>query len=221
MLLGPSTRAFADEIIPLDPDDPILKVRDAQSCSVDGLDPSPASSQGGVHCLPGDLPFSLAGILNGTIPLYVGNSTTPSWNIINDTGATVTSLTLWFSGQLASNAFIDLQQGNDIFTACETTEFGGSPNYDANCGTGDIADDPVDLPLKMVWSGGSGLAVNQVFNLGTASFAHAGEDAGCISGTSDCSAVPEPTSLVLLGSGFVALSALARRRRHNHTGNNG
>jgi hypothetical protein len=67
--------------------------------------------------------------------------------------------------------------------------------------------------LKMVWSGGTGVAANGVFNIGTASFAHSGADAGCISGTANCSRVPEPASLPLLSAGLLGIAVIARRLR--------
>lgn len=188
----------------------IIKITSVQSCAVIGLDASPAASRNGVHCDTGNTPFSLNGILNGTLPLYVGNSKTPSWNVINDTGSLLTSLTLYYSGALASNANIDMQiSGTTIFHACAETTANNVTFSDANCGTGDIAPSPVALPLKMVWSGGTGVAVGGTFNIKTASFAHAGQDAGCISGTADCqpAKVPEPPSGLLLGSA-VGLAAI-------------
>ena len=61
------------------------------------------------------------------------------------------------------------------------------------------------------------LAVNEVFNLKPASLAHAGQDAGCISGTSDCapstdphaSPVPEPATMTLFSLGFSASPRVA------------
>jgi hypothetical protein len=186
-----------------------------QACQRFGLDPSPALALGGVHCTVGGGSFSLVGILNGSLALYVGNSQTPSWNIVNDTGALLTSLTLFYSGALASNNFIDMQiNGTNIFQACTATTATNVVTTDANCGSGDKTADNPALPLKMVWSGGPGLAAGGFFNLGTASFAHAGEDAGCISGTATCNVVPEPSSFLLLTSALTStLTGLAFARR--------
>jgi PEP-CTERM motif-containing protein len=184
----------------------IVKIQPTAACSVIGLDSSAATSQGGVHCDTGNTPFSLSLLLNGTIKLFVGNSTTPSWNLINDTGGFLSSLTVFFNGTLASNADIDMQQTGNIFTVCTSTTGNNIVNSDANCGTGDITPDNPVLPVKLVWSGGTGLAAGATFNLATASFAHAGQDQGCFSGTASCTVtVPEPNSLVLLGSGFAVV----------------
>lgn len=194
----------------------IIKLQSAQSCNVIGLDSSAATAHGGVHCDTGDKGFSLTEILNGTIHLFVGNSQTPSWNVINDTGKTITSLTLYYSGQLASNANIDMQTGGGSpFKSCAETS--ASVVYsDPTCGTHDIAPSPYNhLPLEMVWSNGYVLS-GGTFNIGTSSFAHAGADAGCIDGTSDCKPMtptPEPSGLVILGSGLAGLAGTLRRKR--------
>ena len=192
----------------------IIKIQSTQACNVIGLDSSPATAQGGVHCNTGNTPFSLVGVLNGSLKLFVGDSQTPSWNVINDTGSPLTSLTLYYSGALASNAFIDMQiSGTNIFQACAATTAALVVTSDANCGSGDVTGNAPALPLKMVWSGGTGVAVSGTFNIGTASFAHAGEDAGCISGTPNCTSVPEPSPVTLVVTGLLALTGGLIRQR--------
>jgi PEP-CTERM motif len=191
----------------------IIKIQSVQACNVIGLDPSPAASQGGVHCNTGNTPFSLTGVLNGSLKLFVGNSQTPSWNVVNDTGGLLTSLTLYYSGALASNAFIDMQvSGTTLFSSCVATTATNVVTSDSNCGSGDVTGNNPALPVKLVWSGGTGVAAGGQFNIGTASFAHAGEDAGCISGTPNCQTVPEPSSLTLVCVGFLGAALIARRR---------
>ncbi len=194
----------------------IIKLQKEQSCNVIGLDTSPATAKNGVHCAAGDTPFSLKAILDGTIILFVGNSKTPSWNVINDTGAPLTSLTLFYTGALASNAFIDMQlSGTTIFHACESITANNVIHTDPNCGTGDKTSNNPQLAVELIWSGGLGVGKGGTFNIGTASFAHAGEDAGCISGTGTCTPTrgPEPASLTLLSIGVIAAGAGLRRKR--------
>jgi hypothetical protein len=64
----------------------IVGIQSVQTCQHDGL-PSGTLTNGGVYCTANGGDFSLTAILNGTIQLIVNNSQTPSYNIVNDTGA--------------------------------------------------------------------------------------------------------------------------------------
>jgi hypothetical protein len=161
----------------------IIQIKDEQSCAVVGLDASPASAQGGVHCADaGGSPFSLSLLLSGSISLVVGDSQTPSWNFVNDTGATVSDLRLWYSGALDSGSFVDMQlsggQAQGWFDDCSAV------NTTTNNCSGTEAPAPVSLPLEMHWrvhpgpGAGTGITADTRFNISTASFAHAGADAG-------------------------------------------
>ena len=195
----------------------IVKIKTGQACNVIGLDTF-SSVVGGVHCAPDGPdagtapdPFSLSAFLDGSISLWVGNSKTPSWDLVNDTGATLHSLTFYFEGHLASNASIDMQQSGNIFTACASTTFAGITHSSSDCGTADKTSNSPLLPVELVWSGGTGIAVGQVINIGTASFAHAGQDWGRF--YVPPSPVPEPETYAMLLAGLGLLGFAARRRR--------
>lgn len=203
----------------------IIKIEDAGGCQVTGLD-SPESIQGGTHCDVGDVGFSLTDLLNGDLDLHhgllVGDSQTPKWNILNDTGALVTDLPLWYSGMLADNSFVDMQVGGNWFDSCESVDSANPANVnsDASCGSGDKTLKPEDggvIPMLLTWSSNGidsdGIGIGETFRISTASFASGGDDAGCISGTSDCMPIiPIPAAAWLFGSALVGLAGIKRKK---------
>jgi hypothetical protein len=159
----------------------------------------------------GGNPFSLQSILNGTTQLMIADSQTPEWIVVNDTGQKITSLTLYFSGALASNADLTCQvNGFNPFDTCSVNGFSDGAGH--HQGTDQAL---VSLPANLTWTQGAtgtGLATGASFDIKTSSFAHAGADNGCVNGVSGCATVPEPSSVALLFPGLLAVAGAARLR---------
>jgi hypothetical protein len=157
--------------------------------------------------------YSLLSILNGTTHLMIADSQTPEWVVVNDTGAKVTSLTLYLSGSLASNADMTCQvNGFNPFDTCSVNGFSDGAGHHQGTDT-----HPAVLPANFTWTQGAtgtGLATGAYFDIKTSSFAHAGQDNGCVNGVSGCTTttVPEPSSVMLLLPGLIGVAGAARFR---------
>lgn len=184
--------------------------------------PGKSCSTGGTHnqCLNGQ-PFSLASILSGNTALDTAQlNGRGSWRVVNDTGATITDLVLYFDGSLASHASLTIGVSGwsstlDPFSNCQITTATAVVSG-GTCGVSS-ANNPA-RPDQLVWSVGtlSGIAPGQIFNIQISWFAH-GKDVGCISGTDNCmplegTETPEPGTLALLGTGMLGIGALLRRK---------
>lgn len=163
---------------------------------------------GGTICAGPTTPFSLKDIDNGSEVLTIPDtSSTPEWYVKNDTGGSVSTVTLIFDGDLASNANLQCNFGGGVSGNCFVD------------GTKNGLNNPIpsgDIPVTIQFDLTTGLPSGEFFEINTASFAHAGQDFGCLAGTpiapsngTTCQAAPppapEPATLSLLLSAMLIL----------------
>jgi hypothetical protein len=149
----------------------------------------------------GGTPFSLSGIENGSIVLQavIGTQTSPVYEVINDTGATITSFSIVFTGTLPSNQFIDCQTNGGFSGAgCSITGPSGTVGKGAQYGPGGT------FPATITFTG-LNIANGSTFDIVFSSFANGAS--GSITG------VPEPGTLFLLASGLFGMVIVRRRPR--------
>jgi hypothetical protein len=186
-------------------------VADIVAIDGSGVNTSQCGS-GSTVCLSGHNPFLLSDVLNGSTPLVIPANGTPQFIVKDDLAGTQSSLTLLFTGSLANNASISCQVSGWPSTQGATsfaTPFDQNTcKVDGVTGTGPQG---LTTPQKIVWTegagGSAGLTNGELFDVRTASFAHAGQDFGNLTG-----AVPEPTGVSLLALMVIGVAGLLRRK---------
>jgi hypothetical protein len=178
-----------------------ITIANATTCS--GTPPGGTICSNGSGGLQGSggTPISLSGIEGGTIVLLavIGTQTSPVYEVVNDTGAPVTSFSFVFTGSLPSNQFLDCQvNGGFSGASCTISGAGGTVGTNAQYGPSAL------LPATITFSG-LNIPTGGTFDIAFSSFANGAS--GSVTG------VPEPGTLGLLGIGALVLVFLAIIRR--------
>jgi hypothetical protein len=170
----------------------------------------PASCPGniGSGLCNGNVPFSLTGFLNGSVtfninvPLLGG---TEEWVLQNDTGSTLTSFMFVFSGSQANNASCQIanSHGATLTNASNFCSIVDSLGHTTSLGGTQIGGGgQFFTPAATITFGGLNIASGASFNL----------DFVSMQGTGTTPVVPEPSTLLQLGSGAVGLIGVIRRK---------
>ncbi len=185
LLIAPHTRA--DNI----------SIANATACSGTPPGGTICSNGSGGFQGTGGTPISLTGIENGTIVLQavIGTQTSPVYEIVNNTGGTVTSFSFVFTGSLPSNQFLDCQvNGGFSGDSCTISGAGGTVGTNAQYGPN------AQLPATITFSG-LNIANGSTFDIVFSSFANGAS--GSVTGTP----VPEPGTVLLLACGLIGIAA--------------
>ncbi len=181
-----------------------ITIANATTCSGTPPGGTICSNGSGSFQGSGGTPLSLTGIENGTIVLLavIGTQTSPVYEVVNNTGSTVTSFSFVFTGSLPSNQFLDCQvNGGFSGASCTISGAGGTVGTNAQYGPNAL------LPATITFSG-LNIANGATFDIAFSSFANGAS--GQVTGVS----VPEPGTVGLLGAGGLVLGFLGIIRRH-------
>jgi hypothetical protein len=167
------------------------------------------NGNGGDWCQSSSMPFELSSFTTQNL------TTTGSagfFAIMNNTGATVTSLDIIFKGEIPGNGFVTCGGGGTGIQGSGPNPTSGNASCTVNGMTGNVGPGGsgstlVAFTADVHWSN-LDWANGAVFDLQIASFSNGATGTFSTPPTT----TPEPASLLLLGSGLVGIGLVVRRR---------
>lgn len=170
------------------------------------------NGNGGDWCQSNGMPFSLSSF---TTQNFSTTGSAGFFAVNNNTGMTITSLDITFTGMLPENAVLTCGGGGTGIQGSGPKPGTGNAackvNGSSQAGPGGTGSTLVAFTADYHWSNidwGNG----KVFDLQIASFSN-GATGTLLTPTSP---TPEPASLLLLGSGLLGLGVVIRRRGASH-----
>ena len=195
----------------------IVAIADATTCSGTPPGGTICSNGSGGYQGTGGTPFSVTGIENGSVVLQavIGSQTSPVYEVVNNTGATLTTLTFTLNlepgGFFANNQTLNCQtHGGFSGDPCTTTANGikygegvHTPMY--NGGNG------FSYPVTFTFTG-LDICAGCKFDITFASFANGDKDL-------QTGPVPEGSSIPMLAaSGLVLLGTMVMKKKRRFVG---
>jgi hypothetical protein len=180
----------------------------ADIIKIEGPDSCPGNIGAGI--CNGSNPFSLTGFLNGSVTFTINVATlggTEEWVLKNDTGSAITSFTFVFTGSTANNAACQIanSHGATVTNWLDSCSISDSAGHTTALGGTQIGGGgQFFTPTATITFAGGGIPNGASFNLDFVSMQGAGTAS---------TSVPEPSSLLLLGTGLSSMAGLWRRRK--------
>jgi hypothetical protein len=134
--------------------------------------------------------------------------------VANDTPAPITSISFTWSGDMAQNQFMNCQFGGGESGTCSVTSSGGGTGSgtnkytlcpgQSNCNSSQSGSFQIGATGMFSWSAFGPVASGDKFDISFASWANGD--------TQSPTVTPEPSSMLLYGTGLLLVGGILRRR---------
>ena len=164
--------------------------------------------------------YNYSAINGATNPLIISGAAGSSglYVVDNNTPNPITSISFTFSGDMAQNQTMNCQFGGGESGTCTITSSGGGSGSgttkytlcpgQSNCDSSKSGSFPISATGTFSWTGFGPVAAGKDFDISFASWANGDTQTSIVT--------PEPISMLLFGSGLLAIGGVLRRRHLTH-----